>query len=58
VRNARLAHTSVRTVGSNIDRTREGVKSGSKVLVWQDYRSSVGMNRTKTMAMSLLILLQ
>jgi hypothetical protein len=35
------------TVCDNADRIKESAKSGTKVFVWQDYHSPMGMNCTK-----------
>ena len=46
-RNVRFAHISVHTIHDNVERIREGAKSGTKVFVWQDYENHVGMKCTK-----------
>ena len=52
--NVRFTHSSVHTICENADRITESAKSGTEVFVKQDYHSSIGMDCTKTMDVSLL----
>jgi len=48
----RFAETRKRRVCDNVDRITENITSGSKVFVWQDCHSPIGVSHTKKMDVS------